>query len=691
MFSPGLVKCLVFQSAAAAPAEGKPRATMSSSLQSTFQQALGLHQKGALSEAQALYRQVLAEDAGHFDSLHLLGLTLVQGGALEEGAATIARAIALRDDFAEAHYNLGNALLSLARPSDALASLDRAVALNPSDAQYRLEQGNALKELGRLAEALESYRAAVRLAPRLAEAFNNEGVVLKELGRPAEALASYDRAIALRPGYADAYCNCGNALRELGRLEEALISYDKAIALKPRHVEAHGNRGIALAALGRHADALESYDRALALRPANAEALNNRGNALQELGRFAEALASFDAALALRPDYAECWRHRGATLEELGRFEDALASYAGAIAVKPDYAEAYHSRSALLHDMGRLVDARDNIERALALVPDKPAFKANKGRLLLLAGDFANGLPLYEFRKSRRAAKRWTARADAAADDHVDLCCKCLLLHAEQGLGDTIHFARYVRCFVERGAHVLFAPQKPLRRLLRSLDAPFELVDAAGPAVAADLEIPLLSAMHVLGTTLESIPARTPYLAPEPAVVARWQAQLQRQPGETIIGICWQGGTSAIDRGRSFPLRLFHALSLMPGVRLVSLHRGEGEAQLRDMPPGMRVETLGPDFDAGPDAFIDTAAVISLCDLVVTSDTSIAHLAGALGAETWLALKLVPEWRWQMDRRDSPWYPSVTLFRQQVDGDWNGVFRDIGRALQDRLSKRREQ
>lgn len=664
---------------------------MPPSLQSTFQQALGLHRKGALTEAQALYRKVLAEDAAHFDSLHLLGLAQVQAGALEEGAATIARAIALREDFAEAHYNLGNALLSLSRPADALPCLERAVALNPSDAQYRLEQGNALKELGRLPDALESYRAAARLAPGLAEAFNNEGVVLKELGRPAEALASYDRAIALRPNYADAYCNCGNALRDLGRLEQSLLSYDRAIALKPRHAEAHGNRGIALAALGHHAEALECHDRALALRPANAEALNNRGNALQELGRFAEALASFDGALALRRGYAECWRNRGATLEELGRFEDALASYAEAIALKPDYAEAYHSRSALLHDMGRLAEARQDIERALLLVPDKPAFKANKGRLLLLGGDFANGLPLYEFRKSRRTATRWTARAEATADDHVDLAGKRLLLHAEQGLGDTIHFARYVRCFAKRGAHVMIAPQKPLGRLLRSLDAPFELVDAAGPAVAADLEIPLLSAMHVLGTTLENIPARTPYLAAEPALLSRWQARLLRQPGETIIGICWQGGMSAIDRGRSFPLRHFHALSQMPGVRLVSLHRGEGEAQLRDMPEGMRVGTLGPDFDAGPDAFIDTAAVICQCDLVITSDTSIAHLAGALGAETWLALKLVPEWRWQLDRRDSPWYPSMTLFRQQVDGDWNGVFREIGRALQDRLSKRREQ
>ena len=661
---------------------------MPSPLHSTFQKALSLHQQGAFAEAQALYRNVLAADPRHFDSLHLLGLTLVQTGALEQGVEAIGKAIAVRADVAEAHYNLGNALVSLDRPLDALASFDRAIALNPGDAQYQLERGNALKELGRLGEALESYRAAARRAPRFAEAFNNEGVVLKELGRAEEALASYDRAIALNPDYAGAYVNCGNALRELGRVEQALVSYDRAIALKPRHAEAHGNRGAALAALGRHAEALACHDRALALRPDYAEAHNNRGNALQHLGRFEEALESFDRALALRPAYAECWRNRGATLEELGRFRAALASYDAAIAHRPDHAESHHSRGALLHDMGDLRQARESLERALALAPDKPSLKANKGRLLLLQGDFETGLPLYEWRSSRGGAGRWTARAGGTAGDDVALRGKRLLLQAEQGLGDSIQFSRFAKSFAERGAHVLFAPQKPLRRLMQGLDAACEIVDGADPGLSFDLELPLLSSMHVLGMTAETIPAATPYLRAEPEALSRWRAGLQRHPGEMIVGICWQGGKSAIDRGRSFPLHHFHPISQMPGIRLVSLHRGEGESQLRDLPPGMRVETPGPDFDAGPDAFIDTAAVIALCDLVITSDTAVAHLAGALGAVTWLALKLVPEWRWQLDRADSPWYPSMRLFRQRTDGDWDGVFRDIGRALQDEQAKR---
>ena len=666
---------------------------MSSDLQSTFQKALSLHQRGAIPQAQLLYRQVLDTDPRHFDSLHLLGLTLVQSGALDEGVHHISRALAVRSDFPEAHYNLGNALLSLGRADQALASFDRAISLNPADAQYRLERGNALKELGRMADALDSYRAAARLAPRFAEAFNNEGVVLKELGRAAEALAAYDKAIALRPDYAEAYNNCGNALRELGRFEDALVSYDKAIALKPGNAEAHSNRGIALGELRRFGEALASHDRALALRPDYAEALNNRGNCLQDLSRFDEALASFDRALALKPDYAECCRNRAATLEELGRFDAALQSYDAALALKPDYAEAWNSRSALLYDMRRLDEARASIDKALSLDPDKPSFKANKGHLLLLQGDFTNGLPFYDWRKRRRPVQRWTAVTGSApaAEGQVDLRGKRLLVYWEQGLGDTIMFSRFVRRFSELGAHVLFSPHKPLQRLMKGLDAEFELVDDADPALGFDLELPLLSSMFALGTTLQSIPARTPYIRPEPAIVSQWQARLRRRPGELIVGICWQGGKSAIDRGRSFALENFHAISRMPNVRLVSLHRGEGEAQLRDMPEGMKVETLGPEFDAGSDAFIDTAAVMSLCDLVISSDTSTAHLAGALGAETWLALKYVPEWRWQLDRSDSPWYPSATLFRQQTNGDWKGVFARIEQALQAFQSKRREQ
>lgn len=261
--------------------------------QDMFQKALALHQRGRLSEAQALYGQVLEANPGHFDSLHLLGLTFVQVGQLEKGIALIRRAIALRPNVAEAHYNLGNALLTLGRPGEALASLETALQLTPGDAQYHLETGNALRELKRSAEAIAHFDAALRLDPLLAEAHNNRGIALKDDGRFEDALASYDAAIRLNPSYAEAHSNRGNALKELGRLDEALACHDAAIALRPRHAEAHYNRGNVLSEMKRPVEALASYDEALRLKPDYAEAQHNKAQLLLGLGRFADGFALY--------------------------------------------------------------------------------------------------------------------------------------------------------------------------------------------------------------------------------------------------------------------------------------------------------------------------------------------------------------------------------------------------------------
>ena len=256
-----------------------------------FQKALALHQRGQLREAEALYRQVLASDARHFDSLHLLGLALVQAGQTQRGIAAIRQALTIRSDFAEAWYNLGHAQLTDGAAEDALASFRRAIALRPGDAQSHLEAGNALKDLRRNDEAIAAYETAIRLDAAAAEAFNNRGIALKDSGRAAEAVASYDAAIRLRPRYAEAHSNRGNALKELGRLDEALACQDAAIGLRPDYAEAHYNRGNVLGEMKRHDPALASYDEAIRLRPDYAEAQYNKALLLLWMGRFGEGFA----------------------------------------------------------------------------------------------------------------------------------------------------------------------------------------------------------------------------------------------------------------------------------------------------------------------------------------------------------------------------------------------------------------
>ena len=702
------------------------------SLSELLEQAVKLYREGMPMEARRVCERILGRDARYFDALHLLGVISAQTGMLSDADELMARAITVDPTVAEAHNNRGNVLRLLLRLEEALASYDGAIALSPGyadalthrdavlkelqrspDASVYFNRGNVLREAHRLEEALANYDRAIALKSDYAEAHNNRGIIQQERRQLHEALTSYDRAIAIFPDYALAYNNRGNVLQELQRLEEALASYDKAIvfepdfagafnnrgnvlaklqrreealtsygralSLEPDYAEAHNNRGQALRELKRLEEALVSHERAIFLKADFAEAHNNRGNALLELNRLDEALASYDRAIALNADYIDVHFNRGNALQNLGRLEEALASYDRAIGLKSDYSDAYNNRGITLQDLRCLEVAVVSYDKAIALRPGFVEAKHNKALAVLLRGGVALGFDLYEWRKqsgARAGDRKYRQPVWLGAET---LAGKTILVHWEQGLGDTLQFCRYVGLLEQAGAKVLFAPQKSLRRLMRSLSATVEIVDEADPALAFDVHCPLLSLPLAFKTDLASIPGKSPYLGVEDGLVERWRERIGSHGFK--IGICWQGATSKIDAGRSFPLAALYPIARLAGVRLISLHKGAGEAQLQSLPEGMTVETLGADFDAGPDAFLDSAAVMKNLDLVISSDTAIAHLAGALAVPVWIALKHVPDWRWMLDRADSPWYPTARLFRQRVRDDWSDVFVEIEKEL----------
>lgn len=684
-----------------------------------LQQALALHKAGRLAEARDIYDGILARNPDQFDTLQLRGTLACQAGQFDEAERLFVRAIAIKPDFAAVHANRALALRRLGRLEEAVTSLSRAVALKPDYAEAHSNRGFVLHELGRLDGARASFDKAIALKPGHAEACFGRGNTLRDLGRLAEAAADYDRAIASRPDYADAHSARGVALQELGCLEEAVASFDKAINLNPLAVEAHYSRGIALRQLGRLAEAVASYDRAIALNPEHADASYNRGNALHEMGRFAEAiesygrvialrpgfaeactnrgvahqdagnldaaLADFDRAIALKPGFADAYLNRGAVLRELGRCEEAIAGFDKAIALKSDFADAYSNRGIALQELKRLDQAAASHDKAMALDPASSEIRWNRSLFLLLTGRFEEGWRLYEARKTKKAPKGNRSCDRPAWLGETGLDGKTILVHSEQGLGDTIQFCRYVKCLAGRGAKVLFEPHPALGRLCASLGA--EIVRQGATPPEFDCHAALLSLPLAFGTDIGTVPHETPYLSAEAGRVASWRARLGGYGCK--VGICWQGNRiNKVDRGRSFPVTLFEQLSRMDGVRLISLQKGDGEEQLQRLPEGMAVETLGG-LDAGSDAFLDTAAVMESLDLIVTSDTAVAHLAGALARPVWVALKQVPDWRWMLDRADSPWYPTMRLFRQKHDGDWAGVFEDIRRALLERLEQAR--
>ena len=608
--------------------------------------AFDLHKNGRADQAKLVYQDLLETDPDHVDLLHLTGLAAYEGGALEESVRYFIKAIRVKPDFWQIYANCGRALHDLGRLEDACACYDKAIALQPDDAQTYCDRSLSLQGLRRFEDALGDLDTSLSLQPANALAFNNRGALLRDLGRLEEAVASYDEAISLDAAFAVAHSNRGVALRELRRYDEALTSYESAIAISPDHADAWFNRCNALKDLNRLDEALASIDEALALDPRSAQAHCNRGDVLQAMSRFAEALDSYDQAISLHRTYAQAHSNRGEALRSLGRLDEAMESYDRAISIRHEYAE--------------------------------PLW--NKSLVTLLRGDLREGWRLYEWRKKTQAPYGDRSFPQPYWSGQESLQGKSILVHWEQALGDTIQFCRYVAALDKLGARVLFAPQKPLRGLMGSLAGACELVNVDDAGLRFDSHLPLLSAPYALGTDLTNIPGQDPYLTAQADRIERWRNRIGTEGLK--VGICWQGSTGPIDAGRSIPLTAFRGLSEIPGLRLISLHRGEGEAQLRYAGARMTVETLGPDYDAGPDAFVDAAAAIMCCDLVITSDTAIAHLAGALGAKTWVALKHLPDWRWLLTREDSPWYPNMRLFRQTSPGDWNDVFMRIRQALE---------
>jgi tetratricopeptide (TPR) repeat protein len=530
---------------------------------------------------------------------------------------------------------------------------------------------------GEFAEAVHQIDAALKIAPDVADAHNNRGNALRKLQRSEQALASYDRAIALKPDDAATFNNRGSAFKELEQLEEALADFDKAITLRPDFAEAFNNRGNAYKELERFDEALSDFDKALALRADNPDAFNNRGAVFKVLERFDEALADFDRALALKPDHAEAHYNRGTTLLELRQFDRALADFGRAIALKRDYAEAYYNRGTMFLALARVDEALADFERAIIFKPDYPTAFWNRAFTKLLAGRYQEGWPEYEWRlqteqtsENRRDFQRprWTGSRNIAG--------KTLLLHSEQGFGDTIMAARYVRRLIEAGARVIIEVPVPLASLLGQIDGA-QVVTTGDALPSFDFHCPMMSLPLAFATTLETIPADVPYLSAPPAHAEKWAQRLPRS-GVPRIGIAWAGNAAfRHDRIRSVGLNRMLPLLSRTDVHYVGLQRElrPGDAEILQGNP--QVENLGDALET----FADTAAVIASLDLIIAVDSAVVHLAGALGKPVWLLLPYSPDWRWLLDRHDSPWYPTARLFRQARIDDWSGVVENATQEL----------
>lgn len=475
-----------------------------------------------------------------------------------------------------------------------------------------------------------------------------------------------------------------------GRLNEAWQAFSEVIAAAPTMAAAWHLRALVLLQGGRPDEAIEHLRKAIALDPRDAVAHANLASALRERGDYEEALAQSEAALALDPQFADALLHRANTLNDLARPEEALAVYDRIIARQPRHVSAYNNRGNALRALGRLEDAAESYDQALALDPARPEIQATSAFAHLGLGDYPKGLALFEARWRTPAMRAYLdGRAFSApfwrGDEALD--GRTLLLHSEQGFGDILQFCRYAPLAAARGARVIVEADAALAPLMRSLEGVDEVVGQGEPLPAFDLHCPMMSLPFAFGTTLETIPGQTPYLFADPGKIAAWQARLGPRT-RPRVGLCWSSGVrpdqpelKAINGRRNLPLAKLAALRGLD-VDFVSLQKGqpaEGEFAALDQgawdgPPILNVAADLTDFS-------ETAALISALDLVVSVDTSIPHLAGALGRPVWVMNRFDPCWRWLQDRADSPWYPTARLFRQPSMGDWDSVLAEVRTAL----------
>jgi tetratricopeptide (TPR) repeat protein len=602
-----------------------------------------------------------------------------QAGDLARAEAAYREALALAPGDAEAWYLLGCVTKPQGNYGDALAAFRQTVAIDPNHAQAHNMLGIALLELGQLADAEAAFASALRARPEFAIAYNNLGNVQLALGRSEEALASYQQAVRLNPEFAEAHGNLGNVLRELGRFDEALASCQLALRLKPTFAIGHNHLGAVHSALRQWEHAAGCFRQALSLNPRYLEPRVNLGDALREMGRLDEAQTNLQEAARQWPDSPDV--HVGLSLVSLQKNDAAAAETAAreALRVKPDAVTAHLALGMACQLQGRPHEAEQCYNRAVELDPSSPEAHKNRGIARLQLGDFAHGWDDYEWRW--KCPELLGRRLSQPLWDGSPLEGKSILLHAEQGLGDTLQFVRYAPLVHDCGGRVILACQPALVSLFRSCKGVDELVELGQPTSAFDVHAPLMSLPRIFHTSLETIPAEVPYLRADAERVSAWRDELQ-SVGGCKVGIVWQGSVEfRFDKLRSLPLAAFAPLADVPGVTLFSLQKNFGREQIAQVEFGSRIVDLSPRLET----FDDTAAAIQNLDLVVTCDTSVAHLAGALGANVWVALPFNADWRWLREREDSPWYPTMRLFRQRRRGDWQQVCSRIAAALAERL------
>lgn len=652
---------------------------------------------GQHESAENILRQLIKNRPGHAEAWNLRGVNAIKGGGTELAIECFTKASNINRSKAVYAANLGNALGLDKRWEQAAGAWSRAILLAPKTPEYQLGLAICMVYQGKITEALEqgdnalqmhpppeaiftfakslskhdqlkpainAYTAGLSQQPENTEAKFQLGALFQKLG-DLKSAADCFRAIHLRdPNNVEVLCRLSAIARELGQTEEAIQAGQRTLSLDPDSAEAHNNLGLALCDLSKYSEAVEHFEAALTTTSARYETLNNLGVAHQALGNLEAAEHILRRALKISSSLPAAERNLGNVLRQAERFDEALSCYQRALRKSPLDFTNYANLGLLLINLNRPADAITIYEKALSLKPNHLAIRKSLGIAQLQCGNLREGFRNYEARLEKKdsfsSIPRWFPDCNAHS----------VLVTAEQGFGDTLQFCRYLNQLVDMGLEVTFACQPTLVRLMRTVNAAITVISNNDKAPETDAHIPLLSLPFALKSTLETIPADCPYLSADEALTSKWR-KMTDKPVKSV-GLVWSGNPHRQDdRMRSCPPELLHKLLSMKEIEFYSLQK----------------EGVPTDFEGITDLgshltdFAETAALIKSLDIIVTVDTAMAHLAGALGKPVWVMLGNTADWRYFLERNDSPWYPQMRLFRQKKPGAWADLISDVAEGL----------
>ena len=552
---------------------------------------------------------------------------------------------------------------------------------SPDNGDDHVRQGNSLLLAGKAEKALEAYKSALKMTPNNAATWTNMGIAFGKIGRYEDSAHALRRAIELKPDFAEAHFNLGNCLLQQGRWADSIAPLLRATELKPDMAMAYSDLGNALYLVGERKKSIIAYGNAIALDPTSTETYSNMANPLTDEDRLDEALAMTLRAIQLDPNRPHAHSNLGNVLVAAGRLNEALSPYRHALALRPDYAEAHINIGHVMAQLGRAADSIAAYREAIRLRPNYADARLFLAMLLLRQGEFEEGWREYEWRWKTASFQNEAVLSKAPLWAGEDLAGKHILLTAEQGLGDTIQFIRYAALLQALGATVTAAVPKPLLRLIASAPGVSRVVADTEQPPPADYRLPMMSVPYVLGVGMAGH-AECPYLSADATEGERWRRRLEEYPG-IRVGLVWAGAprvhdraANRTDRRRSLSLTQMAPLLTVAGVSFFSLQKGSPATQLADSALPIH------DFMDEITDMADTAALVSALDLVIAADTSVAHLAGALGKPVWILSRFDGCWRWREEGETSDLYPTARLFRQSAPGDWDSVITDVGRHLE---------